>query len=428
MSATARTFHSSNCPLCETVIQTAPDGYILAARSGAILDVNARYCAMSGFDRDELTAMRLGDLEQPGSAIFADLLSGMEPGRCAPSELHPSLHRHKIGTAYPVEVRAQEIPNECDDILVFVRDLTGDKNARRQTQLTQHTLNKMTDMVIWLDANGKYVFVNDAATKLLGYSREELSNMYVHDVDPFFDPEKWRQHWAEIEKRKSFTIETVNISKSGSQIPIEVTVNFIEHEGHKFNCSIVRDISERIRMSEELRQANQKLLHLSQTDELTQLANRRRLMECLRAEYARHARSGAPLSFILLDMDAFKGFNDHYGHLEGDACLQRLASVLARQARRPDDLAARYGGEEFACLLPATDSAGATGIAETIRTSIMDLGIPHARSPVASVVTASMGVATAHCTEDGAPDQLIARADQLLYQAKKNGRNQIAVG
>ncbi|OYX82567.1 MAG: hypothetical protein B7Y75_06225, partial [Azorhizobium sp. 35-67-5] len=247
MSATPPTFHSSDCALCETVIQTAPDGYILAARSGAILDVNPRYCAMSGFDRDELTSMRLCDLERPGSAVFADLLARTEPRHSAPSQLHASMHRHKSGTPYPVKVRCQEVANDSGDILVFVRDLTDENANRQQTHLTQYTLNTMTDMVIWLDADGRYVFVNDAATRLLGYSRAELSNMHVHDIDPFFDEEKWRQHWIDIEQRKSFTIETVNISKSGSQIPIEVTVNFIEHDGKRFNCSIVRDISERLR-------------------------------------------------------------------------------------------------------------------------------------------------------------------------------------
>ncbi len=428
MSATSRTFHSSNCVVCATVIETSPDGYILADRYGAILDVNARYCDMSGFTRDELTTMTLGDLEQPGCTVFSDLMTHTGHHPSPPHTLTKARHRHKSGTTYPVAVRVHEISNETNDILAFVRDMADEKTINQETHLTQYTLNKMTDMVIWLDIDGKYVFVNDAATNLLGYSREELSNMHVHDVDPFFDQARWREHWRDIEKNKSFTIETVNISKSGVRIPIEVTVNFIEHDGNKFNCSIVRDISDRIRMSNALRLANEKLLHLSRTDELTQLANRRWLMECLRHEYARHARSGAPLSFILLDMDAFKDFNDHYGHLEGDACLQRLAGVLSSHARRPGDLAARYGGEEFACLLPETDRPGAIGIAETIRAALMGLAIPHDRSPVAGVVTASLGVATVHCTQDGAPEDLIARADALLYQAKKNGRNQIAAG
>jgi len=162
-----------------------------------------------------------------------------------------------------------------------------------------------------------------------------------------------------------------------------------------------QEITKRKQAEEALEESNRKLEALSNTDGLTGIANRRRFDEVLAQEYARHARSGAELSLILLDIDYFKLFNDCYGHVSGDECLQLVAQVIADCVARPADLAARYGGEEFACILPETDSSGAVVIAEKIRRQIMARAIPHKDSKVADCVTASLGVVTVQCTADG---------------------------
>jgi diguanylate cyclase (GGDEF)-like protein len=167
------------------------------------------------------------------------------------------------------------------------------------------------------------------------------------------------------------------------------------------------------------------LERLSATDGLTEIANRRRFDEILNREWRRSIRDKSPLSLILADIDFFKAFNDHYGHLKGDDCLRRVAGCLEATVRRPGDLAARYGGEEFACVLPSTDLKGAVYIADKIRAAINDLGMPHAYSPVSKCVTLSFGVATLAPTEGQQVSDLIDSADRLLYVAKREGRNRI---
>lgn len=292
--------------------------------------------------------------------------------------------------------------------------------------LTQVTVDKLADMIIWLDEGGRYVFVNPAATRLLGYSADELSCMHLWDVDPLFDEARWRGHWQDVLERESFKIETVNRTKSGCHIPIEVTVNLVEYEGRRFNCAIVRDITERQRVEAELRELNDQIYRLSVTDALTGLANRRHFDLTLDSEVRRHAQSKAPLSLILLDVDAFKLFNDTYGHIAGDEALQTVTAALQRSMAGAG-LTARYGGEEFACILPETDHAAALAVAERGRRDIAALGLPHATSPVSDHVTISLGVVTAACHERTRTVELLRAVDAALYRAKRQGRNQ-AVG
>lgn len=163
----------------------------------------------------------------------------------------------------------------------------------------------------------------------------------------------------------------------------------------------------------------------SVTDGLTGLANRRALDEALEAEFRRARRTPAPLSLLLLDVDHFKLFNDAYGHLAGDQCLQQVASVIASQINRASDLAARYGGEEFAVVLPDTELSGALALAERIRIGICERDIPHRNSSAANHVTVSVGVATLTEVGDGTWAELIHAADQHLYAAKSHGRNRV---
>jgi len=182
-------------------------------------------------------------------------------------------------------------------------------------------------------------------------------------------------------------------------------------------------VAERTR---DLAAANAQLARLSMTDSLTTLANRRRFDEALAEEFQRLRRSGAPLSLIMIDLDAFKPYNDRYGHVAGDECLRRLGTLIGEIVRHPPDVAARYGGEELAVILPETDAQGARRVAERIHEGIASLAIPHITSPVADHVTASLGVVTRKATEVTSPIELIHLADEQLYRAKSGGRNRIA--
>ncbi|HEY9897930.1 MAG TPA: diguanylate cyclase [Pantanalinema sp.] len=179
--------------------------------------------------------------------------------------------------------------------------------------------------------------------------------------------------------------------------------------------------------TEELQAASEKYRQLADSDGLSGIPNRRIFDEFLNREWSRCAHQGTPLSLIMLDIDFFKDFNDTYGHQAGDDCLRQVARALEGQARRPSDLVARYGGEEFGVILSDTDAAGAERIAERLREQIEGLAIPHAGSRNAPCVTMSLGVATLVPSPGTGPSQVVARADQALYQAKQEGRNRVCV-
>lgn len=187
----------------------------------------------------------------------------------------------------------------------------------------------------------------------------------------------------------------------------------------------MRRAIEQSRLYQQLEIANQSLHKLASYDSLTGVANRRRFDECLDREWQRMAREQCPLSLVLCDVDCFKAYNDTYGHPAGDTCLRRIAEVLSMAARRPADLVARYGGEEFAVILPNTNREGAVHVAEGMRVSVRGVAIEHKNSSVRKVVTLSLGVASVVPSNDSSPAQLIAAADQGLYQAKTQGRDQL---
>lgn len=165
------------------------------------------------------------------------------------------------------------------------------------------------------------------------------------------------------------------------------------------------------------------LRELAFVDGLTGVANRRFFDERLDAEWRRCKRNHLPLTLVMVDVDFFKRYNDHYGHQAGDNCLCLVAATLKASLNRPQDLVARYGGEEFVCLLPETELAGAMSIAHALERSVRGLQIEHANSTAGKVVSISLGVGSALPHEVEVADALIRFADTQLYRAKQEGRS-----
>ncbi|WP_295871031.1 PleD family two-component system response regulator [uncultured Zhongshania sp.] len=166
------------------------------------------------------------------------------------------------------------------------------------------------------------------------------------------------------------------------------------------------------------------LRELASVDGLTGIANRRQFDERIEAEWRACRRSKQPLSVIMIDVDHFKKYNDHYGHLDGDICLKSVAKALKENEWRGRDIVSRYGGEEFVCLMPETNLEGAMQKAEAIRERLFKLALPHAVSDTTDRVTISVGVA---CTIPDERDlsSLLSAADTQLYKAKEGGRNRV---
>ncbi len=173
----------------------------------------------------------------------------------------------------------------------------------------------------------------------------------------------------------------------------------------------------------ELQHLNYQLEALSATDSLTGLANRRHIDAVISSEWTRASRSGQTLALAMLDVDWFKRYNDHYGHLAGDECLRQVAADLKTTICRTTDTVGRYGGEEFILVLPNTDGAGALLMADRVCSRMQALALPHAVSEF-GCVTVSVGVAAMIPNDETGPDTLIKQADEALYQAKERGRNQ----
>jgi diguanylate cyclase (GGDEF)-like protein len=177
---------------------------------------------------------------------------------------------------------------------------------------------------------------------------------------------------------------------------------------------------------EELEKGNQRLDRLSRFDPLTEIANRRHFDEFLEQVWARAQQSGQTVSLLMMDIDHFKSYNDHYGHPAGDACLKDVAEALSAHLRRPGDMVARFGGEEFIAVLTDTSLPMALVAAERVRAGVEALGRPHAASSNLAQVTVSIGVASVQANAPHAsPSKLVAAADEALYQAKSGGRNRV---
>ncbi|PWE41408.1 sensor domain-containing diguanylate cyclase [Pseudomonas prosekii] len=187
---------------------------------------------------------------------------------------------------------------------------------------------------------------------------------------------------------------------------------------------LYRQIQQLVVAEGELIDAKNELDVIAHTDSLTRLANRRCFDQNLHKEWGRAGRSQSDIALILLDIDWFKQFNDHYGHLQGDKCLKQIADLMELNVKRPIDLPARFGGEEFVILLPETNLEGALYVAEKIRSAVINAHIEHSGSPIRKV-TISVGVVAVNAPEKDGYTAALAEADRLLYCAKNKGRNRV---
>jgi diguanylate cyclase (GGDEF)-like protein len=186
-----------------------------------------------------------------------------------------------------------------------------------------------------------------------------------------------------------------------------------------------RVLRARLNMHLQAREAQRQLSKIARVDALTSICNRREFNLRLMSEWSRGARTGQPLALLMIDVDRFKQYNDHYGHLRGDECLIAVAQILSSCIQRTSDLIARYGGEEFVALLPESDLKGALKVAEECREALEKARLGHPGSDVEPYVTISIGVAAMLPLHDKSSTMLIEQADVALYQAKQNGRNRI---
>jgi diguanylate cyclase (GGDEF)-like protein/PAS domain S-box-containing protein len=220
------------------------------------------------------------------------------------------------------------------------------------------------------------------------------------------------------------------LNTDGSYVWIRDVVHVVRKENGEVDSLIgfMFDINARKKTEEKLISLQKELEELSFKDGLTGVANRRMFDSIMEVEWANARRNNQPLSLIMLDIDYFKQYNDHYGHIQGDESLKRVGQVLSSAATRARDFLARFGGEEFVLVLPETDADAAQKVAERCRKLIFKEQIPHAKSEASQVLTVSLGVSTIVPTHKDNSMEFIEAVDRLLYQAKQKGRNCIVKG
>lgn len=293
-------------------------------------------------------------------------------------------------------------------------------------------VDQLVDPVITVDAQQRILLTNSATTSLFGYGDDELTHMRLDELLP----ERFRADHtrgfdryvasAGQQRQLSGYVDVVGLTQQGAEIPLSLSMTCLRHGDEILVTGVLRDMSA-LRTAQrtiaqklaELEQANASLSRLADSDPLTGALNRRamkRIGESLQA-------SGRPYCAVLCDVDFFKAYNDRYGHLVGDTALTTVARHLTTSA--PQAHVVRFGGEEFLLLLPETTGEQGLAAAEQARESLQLLGVEHAASAVASVLTLSLGVSSSTDSPKGF-EQLLRQADDALYVAKRSRNRCVA--
>ncbi|MEQ9691774.1 MAG: diguanylate cyclase [Bauldia litoralis] len=322
-------------------------------------------------------------------------------------------------------------------LITHNRDITDRKHLETEFAESQRRLSDaltfMADGLVMFDKNERLVFCNEqyrtlfpktADLRVPGAQFRDLLRATI---------ERGEQGGVEAGKIEEWIDRVAaSLGKAGDQEIQLVDGRWLHARVRPIadgaSLSVISDITHQKQAEASLSELNERLEALARTDALTGLLNRRAFDEALEHEFRRGARTAAPLSLLMIDVDHFKAFNDTYGHPAGDDCLRKLAQCLQQTIKRPADTAARYGGEELAAILPDTSPEGAVLLAEDFRNAVRELAIPHSGSDK-GIVTVSIGVSTlGRGSTIGAHDDLVHRADEALYAAKEAGRDRVQGG
>lgn len=424
--------------LLAAALAQSPDYAYVKDANSRFAAVNLAVAELHGFhDPAEMIGRTDFDLASPerARALFEDeqrILAAGVPMLDREEQLAD--HNGQLRWFHTSKVPLHDAAGQIIGLAGVTRDITADKQLRtdliESRDMLSYALAEMSDGLAMFDVSGRLVFCNQQYRDSFPYTGEfrqpgvHISQILRFVVEtgeqlsvPQEDPDKWV---AEITANLNRESEEEIALFDGRWLQLRTRPT-----SNGSTMVVVSDVT-RLKQAElALHSATDQLKHLVRTDSLTGLLNRRAFDDAIESEVRRTARTGTPLSLLIIDIDRFKAYNDRYGHPEGDECLRQVAQRLKSSFKRPADVPARYGGEEFAAILPDTDEDGAYQVAETFRRELAAARIPHAASE-RGYVTASVGVATYM------PDNLhrsaaeiIAVADEMLYGAKAAGRDRV---
>lgn len=309
---------------------------------------------------------------------------------------------------------------------VILRDtiLKARENEGRYRSLFDHT----NDAVFLIDTNLVYLDVNKQAADMLGYKQEELNGKPIYEVIAPTEVAAMKANFSRLEREGMIPLfERTMIRKDGSRIITEVNVALVRDQAGQplYHQSVIRDITERKRLEEQLRYSLEEMQTLAMQDPLTGLLNRRAVTEHAEAEWFRARRENRPVCVVLIDLDNLKVVNDSQGHASGDKIILELARAI-KTIKRRYDWGGRWGGDEFLLVLPGANLVEAREVAERLRNTYMQSALVKEVGRDASV---SLGIAcySGRKGDETSLTQLLAQADRALYRAKEQGKDQVAV-
>lgn len=401
----------------QKIVQATGDGYwMVNPRDARIIDVNDMFCEMVGYTRDELLSMCISDLEviESPEETAAHIRKIMETGH----DLFETRHRHKDGHILEFEVSVSYADIQGGVIFVFVRDISERKRQEAESRLSALVLNESTAAIVVTDANNCIVSVNPAFTQLTGYAPSEVIGRNPNLISSGKQSKAFYQSmWRTLTETGHWEGEWWNRRKDGEAYAEQVNLNILRNpDGSVYRyVKIASDITDRKRLDD-------KVWRLANYDTVTNLPNRRLFLDRLEQEIRKCHRSGESLALFFIDLDRFKEVNDEFGHDMGDCLLVEAARRISG-CIRGSDIVARHGGDEFVVLL--------TGLTETsqvdiVAGSIIDLlAQPFDLGSVEVSISGSIGIA--RYPRDAADERtLIKKADQAMYQAKRDGKNRFA--
>jgi len=409
----------------EKVVRTCPEGIIANDNEGEIFLFNASAQRIFGYTPEEaIGKISASRLYPPGGAreVKEYLYSEEYGGRGHLVDFETEIVR-KDGKRGPIRLCCALLQENTHEIgtIGFFTDIS-ERRALQERFLESEErfrgiFESARDAIVSVGEDGKVLLANRTAHELLGYDEDGIPGMEAIRLFPSRFADYWKEVSLYTSRRdpghERGNIELPVLSKSGAEIPVQLTLAEKIVRGQRIQTAILRDISDRKALEEELRLQ-------SITDPLTGLYNRRHFLALAAKEAERSTRNRIPFSVLLIDVDRFKQYNDAFGHLEGDKVLVALGEEI-RKNFRTMDTGFRYGGEEFLVLLPETSSAGAMVPAERMRIRFSEAVFrPHPDEEPRNV-TLSIGVA--EFRPGISIDDLVRSADRAMYAAKNAGRN-----
>lgn len=435
--------------LFESLLDNMGDGVYGVDHAGNCTWINPQALKMVGYSEKEVSHCNphvLFHHHKPSADVY-DMCD---------CPIHKTLHDHQIrteeehfihkdGTFFPVSLTVA--PTLTGAIVVF-RDITEERRLKEVLEKSEASLKKAQSIAhigSWeLDLIHDKLSWSDEIYRIFEIDPTSFAPSYEAFLNAIHHEDRMMVNQAylnSLQDRRKYTIDHRLLMSDGTIKWVrEVGDSEYDDQGNAiFSRGTVQDITQEIRINRELAEAkaklealnndlqlkNNQLKELAMVDGLTRIPNRRFFDEMFEKNFKEVFRDKKRLAVLMIDVDHFKLYNDHYGHAMGDECLQSIAKVLKNSLKRPTDMVARYGGEEFVVLLKDIDREGAVQVATTLIQAVRDTQIPHEYSEASEYVTISVGMGFKESEEFISKETLLRHADQALYRAKSYGRNRV---